>query len=109
MRKADNLPRYCAVVKNSRNLNFLDPSGPAWPVTSVLYLLPVGIGNYRKGNNKFRLRTNVFACKNGSFIFFNIHVDLLSLLERRMREMYRTESGKKCLSNFVGKVPGNTF
>ena len=38
MRKADNLPPYCAIVKNSRSLNFLDPSGPAWPVTGVLYL-----------------------------------------------------------------------
>ena len=39
MRKADNLPPYCAVVKKTRSLNFLDPSGPAWPVTGVLYLL----------------------------------------------------------------------
>ena len=38
MRKVDNLPPYCAVVKNSRSLNFLDPSGTAWPVTGVLYL-----------------------------------------------------------------------
>ena len=38
MRKADKLPPYCAVVKNSRSLNFLDLSGPAWPVTGVLYL-----------------------------------------------------------------------
>ena len=38
MRKANNLPPYCAVVKKSRSLNFLDPSGPAWPVTGVLYL-----------------------------------------------------------------------
>ena len=36
MRKTDNLPPYCAVVKNSRSLNFLDSSGPAWPVTAVL-------------------------------------------------------------------------
>ena len=41
MRKADNLPPYCAVVKNSRSLNFLDPPGPAWPVTGVLYLFTV--------------------------------------------------------------------
>ena len=40
MRKADNLPPYFAVVKKSRTLNFLDPSGPAWPITGVLYLLP---------------------------------------------------------------------
>ena len=37
MHEADNLPPYCAVVKKSRSLNFLDPSGPAWPVTGVLY------------------------------------------------------------------------
>ena len=29
MRKADNLPPYCAVVKKSGSLNFLDPSGSA--------------------------------------------------------------------------------
>ena len=42
MRKAGNLPPYCAVVKNSRSLNFLDPSGPACPVMGMLYryLLP---------------------------------------------------------------------
>ena len=28
MRKADNLPPYSAVVKKSRSLNFLEPSGP---------------------------------------------------------------------------------
>ena len=39
MHKVDNLPPYCAVVKKSGSLNFLDPSGPAWPVTGVLFLL----------------------------------------------------------------------
>jgi len=29
MRKADNLPPFCAVVTKSGNLNFLEPS---WPV-----------------------------------------------------------------------------
>ena len=43
MRKADNLPPYSAVVKKSRSLNFLDPSGPAWPVTGVLCFEPVTI------------------------------------------------------------------
>ena len=38
MRKADNPLPYCAVVKKSRSLNFLDPPGPAWPVTGVFYL-----------------------------------------------------------------------
>jgi len=28
VRKADNLPPYCAVVTISGNLNFLEPSGP---------------------------------------------------------------------------------
>ena len=28
MRKADNLPIYCAVVTKSWSLNFLEPSGP---------------------------------------------------------------------------------
>ena len=28
MRKADNLTTSCAVVMKSRNLNFLEPSGP---------------------------------------------------------------------------------
>jgi len=28
VRKADNLPPYCAVVMKSGNLNFLEPSGP---------------------------------------------------------------------------------
>ena len=36
MRKADNLPPYRAVVKKSGSLNFLDPSGPAWPVMGEL-------------------------------------------------------------------------
>ena len=44
MRKAENLPPYCAVVKKSRSLNFLDPSGPTWPITGVLYLLHPGMG-----------------------------------------------------------------
>ena len=38
MRDADNLPPYCAVVKKSRSLNFLGPSGPARPVTGEFYL-----------------------------------------------------------------------
>ena len=41
MRKADNLPPYCAIVKKSGSFNFLDPSGPAWPVMGELYLLPL--------------------------------------------------------------------
>ena len=51
MHKDDNLPPYCAVVRNSRSLNFLDPSGPAWPVTGVLYLSMLWVkllGDYNK-------------------------------------------------------------
>ena len=39
MRKVDNLSPYCAVVKKSGGLNFLEPSGPARPVMGELYLL----------------------------------------------------------------------
>jgi hypothetical protein len=38
VREADNLPPSSADVKKSRSLTLLDPSGPAWPVTGVLYL-----------------------------------------------------------------------
>ena len=36
MRKSDNLPPHCAVVKKSESLNILDPSGPARPVMGEL-------------------------------------------------------------------------
>ena len=39
MRKADNQPPYCAVVKKSGSLNFLEPSWPARPVMGELYLV----------------------------------------------------------------------
>ena len=55
VRKADNLPPYCAVVKKSRSLNFLDPSGPARPVTGVLYL--------------YLFDTNLIAIMSVHFIF----------------------------------------
>ena len=48
MREADNLPPYCAVVKKSRSLNFLGPSGPARPVTGVLYLYLLVYMNYHR-------------------------------------------------------------
>ena len=38
MRKADNLPPYCAVVTKSEILNFLEPSGHLGPVTGLIYL-----------------------------------------------------------------------
>ena len=45
MRKLDNLPPYSAVVKKSRSLNFLDPSGPAWPVrVCFTFALPFVMG-----------------------------------------------------------------
>ena len=44
MRKADNLPPYCAVVKKSRSLNFLEPSGTPMACTeSALPLLSVSV------------------------------------------------------------------
>ena len=43
MRKADNLPPSCAVVTKSRNLNFLESSGPlqACNGTALPFFLPV--------------------------------------------------------------------
>ena len=52
MRKADNLPPYCAVVKKSRSLNFLDPSGTAWPVTGVLNPKEVFSDSLAEGNRE---------------------------------------------------------
>ena len=40
MRKADNLPPFCAVVVKSGSLNFLEPSGP---VMGPLYLFTATI------------------------------------------------------------------
>jgi len=37
VRKADNLPPYCAVVMKSGNLNFLEPSGHLEPVMGLIY------------------------------------------------------------------------
>ena len=59
MRKTDNLPPYCAVVKKSRSLNFLDPFGPAWPVTGVLYIY-ISVG----WNYITVIPTEVFVCIN---------------------------------------------
>ena len=41
MRKADNLPKSCAVVTKSGNLNFLEPSGPVQACNVTALLLPV--------------------------------------------------------------------
>ena len=41
MRKADNLPPYCAVVTKSGNLNFLEPSGPVQACNGTDLTLPV--------------------------------------------------------------------
>ena len=37
MPKADNLLPYCAVVKKSGSLNFLEPSGPSRSVMGELF------------------------------------------------------------------------
>ena len=54
MRKADNLPLFCAVVTKSGNLNFLEPSGPvqacngtALPLPLYPYLLRVTEENHQ--------------------------------------------------------------
>ena len=59
MRKDDNLPPYCAVVKNSRSHNFLDPSGLAWPVTGVLYLY---LPRISRRSDKFNFQVVFIFC-----------------------------------------------
>jgi len=44
VRKADNLPPYCAVVMKSGNLNFLEPSGPVQASNGTALPLQCGIG-----------------------------------------------------------------
>ena len=39
MRKADNLPPSCAVVKKSGSINFLEPSGPVQTCDGAALLL----------------------------------------------------------------------
>ena len=41
MRKADNLPRSCAVVTKSGNFNFLEPSGPLQASNGTALPLPL--------------------------------------------------------------------
>ena len=41
MRKADNLPSYCAVVTKSGNLNFLEHSGPVQACNGTALPLPL--------------------------------------------------------------------
>ena len=64
MRKADNLPPYCAVVKKSGSFDFLEPSGPARLVTGERYLF-----TQRSGFGVLSLRKTVMGFK---FIFFII-------------------------------------
>ena len=41
MRKADNLPQFCAIVMKSGNLNFLEPSGPFQACNGTAVPLPL--------------------------------------------------------------------
>jgi hypothetical protein len=41
VRKADNLPPFCAVVMKSGNLNFLEPSGPVQACNGTVIPLPL--------------------------------------------------------------------
>ena len=47
MRKADILPRSCAVVTKSENLNFLEPSGPFRACNGTALPLPFTRGDAR--------------------------------------------------------------
>ena len=53
MRKADNLPPYCAVVKKARSLNFLDTSGP--PMACYGSALPLPLSE--KGLLKIEIKS----------------------------------------------------
>jgi len=47
VRKADNLPQFCALVTKSGNLNFLEPSVPFQACNGTALLLPLPLLLYR--------------------------------------------------------------
>jgi len=64
VRNADNLPPSCAVVMKSRNLKFLEPSGPvqacnghALPLNSLSWLKKI-ISHYLVAEDRIRFQVN---------------------------------------------------
>ena len=53
MRKADNLPPFCAVVTKSGKLNFLEPSGPVQACNGTDLSLPFTLHVRVKVKGKF--------------------------------------------------------
>jgi len=51
VRKADNLPPFCAFVMKSGNLNFLEPSGPVEASNGTALHLPSNANRWRMGFN----------------------------------------------------------
>ena len=70
MRKADNLLPYCAVVKKSRNLNFLDPSGPAMACNGSA--LPILLLVIYANRNTLEIMGNVMICSRLGYSSFPI-------------------------------------
>jgi len=58
VRKADNLPTSCAVVTKSRNLNFLEPSGPVQACNGKSLTLPFSSLDHCVANKPYRIDTN---------------------------------------------------
>ena len=78
MRKADNLPPYCAVVKKSRSLNFLDRSGPPMACNGSALPLPVSSWPVMECKFTFTVYLCYFKC------FFKILFGFLFLLPNNL-------------------------
>ena len=75
MRKADNLPPYCAVVKKSRSLNLLDPSGPpmacngrALPLSLPKQIHSASVGENTKKNYSNKMHGTTMKEKKHSIL-----------------------------------------
>ena len=117
MRKADNLPPYCAVVKNSRSLNFLDPRGLhgllrecftfTLPICREDGKYPPNWGNFKKISwTAFKKRTN--CCSDGRLLCCVIPYKLTRTFRRNMlppssgfKELYPSRY-LKCSGDVVG-------
>ena len=88
MRKADNLPPSCAVVKKSGTLNFLEPSGPvqacnstALPLHSnfLWYLVSLIMASHIRAENK--LQQYSITYKNSQILLMAIILSSVFLLQ----------------------------
>jgi len=65
VRKADNLPPSCAVVKKSGRLNFLEPSGPVLACNGTAYFFTVINTFVRNVKGSYFLETILCVLFNG--------------------------------------------